>query len=371
MSLPNPQSLVLAGWLAEELTRHGASAGAFAEYLTAGAVGRFWGFLSCLTLATFAVCGPEYISSVAAETQSPRRILPACFASFKWRLLFFFVGSALCVGIVIPYNDPTLLAVIAGDIPGSGTSAASPYTIAMDRMHIKGLPHLLNAVMLTSIFSCGNGVLFASSRVLFTMGQYGRAPRIFTKTTKRGIPIVAVGAVILLGFLGMMGANSSSFEVLHYFIDLCTICGQFNYMCVCITYIHFYYNMKRQGISRDSLPYKAKFQPYGAVVGIFCAVFAMLILGFDTIKPFSAKWFFIDYTMLAVLPVLAILSKIFRKTKYVRIGTADLGLDGLVKEVDDYEDLMQPEPMNWFDRLFSGLWHWSDMLAIFKKERKE
>ena len=76
-------------------------------------------------LTNDSITGPEYISIVAAETENPRKILPAAFRSFVWRLLVFFVGSALCMGIVCAYNDPTLLAILGGDISGSGTGAAS------------------------------------------------------------------------------------------------------------------------------------------------------------------------------------------------------------------------------------------------------
>jgi amino acid transporter len=71
------------------------------------------------------ITGPEYISMAAAETENPRKILPPAFKSFVWRILVFFVGSALCMGIVVPFNDPTLLAILSGDISGSGTGAAS------------------------------------------------------------------------------------------------------------------------------------------------------------------------------------------------------------------------------------------------------
>ncbi|KAK4948127.1 hypothetical protein LTR10_013181 [Elasticomyces elasticus] len=343
--------------------------GAFAEYLTTGSLGGFWGMISCMTFASFAVCGPEYVASVAGETKSPRRILPSCFSSFKWRLGLFFAGSALAIGIVIPYNDPTLAAFIDGTADGAGTSAAVPYTIAMNRMNIHGLPHLVNAIMITSVFSCGNGVLFAASRALFVMGQSGRAPAFLGKTTKRGIPIYAVAVCLLIGLLAMMGASDSADTVLDYFIDLCTICGQFNYLCACVTYIHFYYNLKRQGISRDSLPYKGRFQPYVAYIGATCAVALMLLLGFDVISPFYIKWFFLDYTLLAVFPLAAVIWKFVKKTKYVRIGTADLGIDGMVQEVNDYEDLVQPEPQGLIERAFSGMWEWRDLRdAILRKK---
>jgi len=78
-----------------------------------------------LTLTSLArICGPEYISIVAAETENPRKILPLAFRSFLWRILLFFAGSALCMGIAIPYKHKTLNAILGGDESGSGTGAA-------------------------------------------------------------------------------------------------------------------------------------------------------------------------------------------------------------------------------------------------------
>ncbi|KAF2636801.1 putative general amino acid permease [Massarina eburnea CBS 473.64] len=351
--------------------RYWNNPGAFSEYLTTGSLGAFWGTISVMTFASFSVCGPEYISSVVGETKSPRRILPSCFASFKYRMLIFFVGSALCIGIVVPYNDPSLAAFIAGSATGSGTSKASPYVIAMERMNIPGLPHLVNAIMITSLLSCGNGVLFAASRALFVMGQAGRAPGIFGRTTKRGIPIYSVAMCLLLGLLALMGLSDTAFTVLKYFIDLCTVCAQFNYMCVCITYMHFYWNLEAKGIDRDTLPYKARFQPYASYVGAVAAVVAMVALGFDVVAPLDVKWFFIDYTLLGVFPVMYGVVKVVKKTKYVRVGTADLGLGGMVKEVDDYEDVVVHEPEGGVERLFSGLWEWGDLVRWMRRLKVE
>lgn len=68
--------------------------------------------------------GPEFISMAAGEAKNPRRLMGRAFSSFVWRLMFFFLGGALCVGIVIPYNDRILHETIAGEREGSGTGAA-------------------------------------------------------------------------------------------------------------------------------------------------------------------------------------------------------------------------------------------------------
>lgn len=75
--------------------------GAFAEHITSGSLGRFEGFLACLWNGVFTVCGPEYIAIIAAEAKFPRKYLKQAFKTTFYRFVFFFIGSALCVGIVI------------------------------------------------------------------------------------------------------------------------------------------------------------------------------------------------------------------------------------------------------------------------------
>lgn len=340
--------------------RYWNNPGAFNKYLLDGDTGKFLGFLSCMTLATFTICGPEYVAMVAAETKTPRRILPAAYRSFAWRLLFFFCGAALAMGICIPSNDPTLNAIIDGDESGSGTGASSPYVIAMNRLKISGLPHLVNALIMTSVFSAGNGLLFSSSRVLFSMAIAGRAPKFFTKTIGSGVPIYSVLACLCICLLALLSVDSSSADVMDYFIDLVTTNQLLSYMSTSITYVHFFYAMKRQGRSRDTLPYKARFQPYTAYVSIFATIMMILLLGFNIFFPgqWSVLWFFLDYAFLIAFVILYATWKVFKKTTYYPLGTADLSLGGAVKAIDDYESTVDTRPLNgvsgWMERIFNG-----------------
>lgn len=106
--------------------RYWSDPGAFATYLTTGNLGRFEGFLAALWSASFTVVGPEYIAMVAAEAKRPSIYIKTAFKTVYWRFGLFFILGALCVGIVIPYNDPTLVGIYEGDQGGSGTAAASP-----------------------------------------------------------------------------------------------------------------------------------------------------------------------------------------------------------------------------------------------------
>lgn len=150
--------------------------GAFAEHITTGDLGRFQGFLGSLWSAVFAIVGPEYVAMVAGETKLPQRHLKAAFKTAYLCFGLFFIGSALCVGIVVAYNDPILVRILSGEGSGAGTAAASPYVIAMNNLGIGVLPHITNALLVTSIFSAGNAYTYCGARSLYGLALDGQAP---------------------------------------------------------------------------------------------------------------------------------------------------------------------------------------------------
>jgi amino acid transporter len=74
------------------------------------------------------------------------------------------------------------------------------------------------------------------------------------------------------------------------------------------------------------------------------------LLGFDVMSPFYIKWFFLDYTLLGVFPIAVIGWKLRKKTQYHHPKDADLTLGGAVKEIEEYEDLVQPTPEGWVEK---------------------
>lgn len=143
--------------------------------------------------------GPDYVSMTAGEAENPRKYLPRAYNGVFYRLTTFFVMGSLCVGIVVPYNDPDLLQALSDARPGAGSS---PYVIAMARMGIPILPHIVNFLILTAIFSAGNSYVYCASRTLFGLALEGKAPRFFTHCTKAGVPIWSVTFTLAIALLG-------------------------------------------------------------------------------------------------------------------------------------------------------------------------
>ncbi|KAJ0382938.1 hypothetical protein COL922a_011495 [Colletotrichum nupharicola] len=127
--------------------------GAFRELYREGSLGRFLGLMYCLIQAAFVIDGPEYVSMTAGEAENPRKVLPKAYRSIFWRLTTFFVLGSLAVGIVVPSDDPKLKEAYSSS---KGGAAGSPYVRSMDILGIHILPHIVNALILTSAFSAGN-----------------------------------------------------------------------------------------------------------------------------------------------------------------------------------------------------------------------
>lgn len=135
----------------------------------------------------------------AGEAKAPRKNLPIAFKGALYRLTGFFVLGALAIGTVVPYNDEDLRNALSSARPGGGSS---PYVIAMQHLHIPVLPHIVNALILTAVFSAGNSYVFCSSRTLYGLALEGKVPSLFTKCSKGGIPIYCLATSLGISTLG-------------------------------------------------------------------------------------------------------------------------------------------------------------------------
>jgi amino acid transporter len=273
---------------------------AFKEYRTEGTLGQFEGFCAALWSASFCVTGPEYLSMVAGEARRPRIYIKNAFKTVYWRFAIFFMGGALFVGIVLSSSDPTLTGIVTGESSGSGTAAASPYVIAMANMGITGLPHVVSALLVTSIFSAGNTYTFCATRSLYGLAIEGRAPKALRYCTKSGVPVVCFGIVMVFPCLSFLQVSNGSNVVLGWLINLVTAGGVINYLVMSVTYIFFYRACKAQGLDRNTLPYKGWFQPYSAYLGAAWMTMIVFCYGYTSFAPFSVSNFFIFYTLLLV-----------------------------------------------------------------------
>lgn len=189
--------------------RYWKDPGATNEWLVTGSAGTFCALLGTLVGAAFPFgFAPELLILTAGEMVSPRRNLPIAANTFFIRLLIFYIGGILVIGVICPSDASALTS-------GGKGAGASPFVVGIANAGISALPSVINAVVITSAWSSGNSFMYMSSRSLYSMAVAGNAPAIFKKCTKAGLPYYAVAATSIFIPLAYLSCASESAKVFN------------------------------------------------------------------------------------------------------------------------------------------------------------
>ncbi|AOW02144.1 amino acid permease/ SLC12A domain-containing protein [Yarrowia lipolytica] len=300
--------------------------GAFKEYqkgdLTIhGSKGRFVAWAACLVTAVFAYLGTELVGVTVGEAQNPRRNVPRAIKLTFYRICFFYILLVMLLGMNVAYDDPGL----AFAKKASTSAAASPFVVAISNAGIKGLPHVINAAFLLFVFSAANSDLYIATRTLYGLAVNGKAPAIFSRTTKHGLPVYAMGLSTCFCALAYLNVSSSSETVFGYFVNLVSIFGLLTWVSILVTHIFFMRACKAQGIDRHrDLVWCAPFQPYGSYFALFFCILISIFKNFTVfINGFDYKNFITGYLGIPLFLALNLGYKFFYKTKMVQPEEAD------------------------------------------------
>lgn len=115
----------------------------------------------------------------------------------------FSIGGVFVVGLIVPSTDQSLFVATSAKTG----AAASPFVVAANLVKIRVLPHIisefltesgwdllgspaivLDAVILIFVMSAANSDLYIGSRTLFALAAEGKAPRIFKRVNRMGVP---------------------------------------------------------------------------------------------------------------------------------------------------------------------------------------
>jgi lysine-specific permease len=225
---------------------------------------------SILMVAGFSFIGVEATAVAAGEVKNPTKAVPKAINNVFWRILIFYIGGIFVIGTLVSHTDPNLLDADIDNV------AMSPFTLVFERAGIGFAADIMNAVILTSVLSCGNSVMYEASRLLFSMSQQKRSPKVFAKLTKRGVPIYAViltTAVSLLCFLA--GPNGDSI-VYSWLYNGTGLTGFITWLGICYTHLRFRRAFSVQGRSLNELVFKAKLYPAGTWFALLACIVVIL-----------------------------------------------------------------------------------------------
>ncbi|KAF2195809.1 histidine permease, partial [Zopfia rhizophila CBS 207.26] len=293
--------------------------GAFAPYLveSTGAKAKFVGFWAVLIQAGFAYQGTELVGVGAGESANPRKTMPTAIRKTFWSIFLLFVFTIFFIGILVPYDNKDLLT-------GDTNAGSSPLVIAAQLAGVSVLPGLINGVLLTVVLSAASSNVYSGSRILVGLSEERCAPHFFQRTSKRGVPYVAVAFTGAFGLLAYMNLSSNGGNVFNWLLNIVSVAGFIAWSCINFCHLSFMRALSAQNISRDTLPYKAWGQPFLAWYGLVFCVIITLTQGFTAFVPWSTEDFFIAYISLILFVVLYFGHKLTTRSRFIKPQEADL-----------------------------------------------
>ncbi len=217
---------------------HGATFGNLVDY--GGFTPHGWiAVLAAVPTVFFAMTGAEITTIAAAESAQPGRAVAKMSSAVIVRILIFYVISVLLIVSVTPWNTVR--------------SGESPFTLALNTMHVPWAGTIMSVIILTAVLSCLNSAFYVSSRVLFILAERGDAPQSLVKLNARRVPVgsVLIGAVA--GFLGIIAATQAPQVVFDFLVSSSGAVIVFVYMTICIAQITLRRRREREGLAEPAV----------------------------------------------------------------------------------------------------------------------
>lgn len=218
-------------------------------------------------MAFFSFGGTEVIGITAGETLDPKTTIPKAIKNTFWRIFLFYILSVLTMGLVIRNDDPLLLN--SGE---NGDVTRSPFTLVFERAGLSIAAHLMNGVVFSAVISAGNSALFAASRTLMALAEERKAPRIFCKLNRYGVPYYSLLASALVGCVSFVGIFLGDGTVFLWLISITGVSGILTWVSIALIHVRFRQGLKKQNIDTKTLSYIAPFYPFGPIVAFVLGV---------------------------------------------------------------------------------------------------
>src|SRR6202161_2204809 len=224
---------------------HGSTFGNLVDY--GGFTPHGWiAVLAAVPTVFFAMTGAEITTIAAAESAQPGRAVARMGAAVIWRILVFYVVSVFFIVSVTPWDT-----VRAGE---------SPFTLALNTMHVPWAPTVMSVIILTAVLSCLNSAFYVSSRVLFILADRGDAPQTLVKLNARRVPVASVLMGAAAGFLGIIAATEAPQRVFDFLVSSSGALIVYVYMAIAVAQINL--RLRRERAAQPKPPVTMRVFPY-------------------------------------------------------------------------------------------------------------
>lgn len=293
---------------------------------------QFKGFCTVFVTAAFSFAGSELVGLAGSEAAEPRKSIPGAAKQVFWRITLFYILCLLLIGMLVPSNDPNLIGASSVD------AAASPFVIAIYTHGIKGLPSVVNVVILIAVLSVGNSAIYSCSRTLAALADQGFLPQICGYIDRGGRPLVGIGITAFFGLICFIAQSSKEDEVFDWLMAISGLSSLFTWAGICLCHIRFRGALAAQGRSTDELPFAAPAGVWGSYWGFFMCVLMFMAQFYVAVFPSGTKPnaydFFLSYLSFVIFIALYAFHKIWKRNWKLFIKLEDMDIDTGRREID-------------------------------------
>ena len=240
------------------------------------------GMVMSLQMVMFAYGGIEIIGITAGEAKDPEKSIPCAINSVPMRILVFYVGTLFVIMSIYPWNQV-------------GT-AGSPFVLTFQHMGITFAASILNFVVLTASLSAINSDVFGVGRMLHGMAEQGSAPKIFSKTSRRGIPWVTVLVMTTALLFAVYLNYIMSENVFLVIASLATFATVWVWIMILLSQIAFRRRLPPEEVK--ALKFKV---PGGVATTIGGLIFLLFIIGLIGYHPDTRISLYVGFAWIVVL----------------------------------------------------------------------
>ncbi|MBT2489036.1 amino acid permease [Streptomyces sp. ISL-96] len=222
--------------------------------------------LTGVLMVVFSFMGSEIVTLAAGESSDPQRAVTKATNSVIWRIGVFYLGSIFVVLTLLPWNDKSILK------DGS-------YVAALNSIGIPHAGQIMNVIVLTAVLSCLNSGLYTASRMAFSLGQRGDAPKAFARTNKQGVPTAAILSSVAFGFVAVFFNYKWPDTVFAFLLNSSGAVALFVWLVICFTQLRMRGIILRE--APEKLIVKMWLFPYLTWATAAMITFVIVYMAFD------------------------------------------------------------------------------------------
>lgn len=262
--------------------------------------GGFPAMIGVAMIVGFSFQGTELIGVAAGESADPGKNIPRAVRQVFWRILLFYVLAILIISLIIPYTDPNLLRNDVKDI------TVSPFTLVFRNAGLLSAAAVMNAVILTAVLSAGNSGMYASTRMLYMLACEGKAPKIFAKLSKGGVPRNALYLTTVMAGLCFLTSMYGNQTVYLWLLNTSGMTGFIAWLGIAISHYRFRKGYIIQGRKLSDLPYISGFFPLGPIFAFVLCLLITLGQNYQAFLQDRIDWYSVTATYIGIPLFLAI-----------------------------------------------------------------